>query len=163
MNSSFVPLDQFDVRALAQAVALNTGSDGLNLGLSPAQWDVLAGYLQAFTLTPGQVLITQGEEDRMVYLVQSGSLSVHFEDEKSRIRLAMVSAGSAVGEGGFFSHRPRNATVQAAGPCVLWRLNPVRFSELSNRQPVIALQLVMGLGAVLARRLRNRPRSIAAT
>jgi CRP-like cAMP-binding protein len=163
MNTSLAHQEKFDVRGLALAVANNTGADGLNCSLSPAQWDVLAAYLQPFSVVPGHVLITQGEEDRTVYLVESGSLSVHFEDAKSRIRLAMVGGGSVVGEGGFFSHLSRNATVQAAGPCVLWRLTPVRFGELSNRQPTIALPLVMALGAVLAKRLRNRPRSIAAT
>jgi CRP-like cAMP-binding protein len=163
MNASSPTPEKFDVRGLAQAVALNAGADGLNLALLPAQWELLAGYLLPCTLAPGQVLITRGEEDRSVYLVESGSLSVHLEDEKMRIRMALVGSGSAVGEGGFFSHLPRSATVQAAGPCVLWCLTPVRFGELSNRQPAIALPLVMALAAVLARRLRNRPRSVAAT
>ena len=46
---------------------------------------------------------------------------------------------SVVGEGGFFSHRPRSATVQAAAPSRLWALPALRFTELSNRQPAIAL------------------------
>ncbi len=163
MNALSPIPDKFDVRGLAQAVALNTADEGLNLALLPAQWDLLAGYLLPCTLAPGQVLIARGEEDRSVFLVESGSLSVHFEDEKSRIRMALVGSGSVVGEGGFFSHMPRNATVQAAGPCVLWCLTPVRFGELSNRQPTIALPLVMAMAAVLTKRLRNRPRSVAAT
>jgi CRP-like cAMP-binding protein len=163
MNAPSSTPEKFDVRGLAQAVALNASADGLNFSLLPAQWDLLAAYLLPCTLTPGQVLITRGEEDRSVYLVESGSLSVHLEDEKSRIRMALVGSGSAVGEGGFFSHLPRSATVQAAGPCILWCLTPVRFGELSNRQPTIALPLVMALAAVLAKRLRNRPRSVAAT
>jgi CRP-like cAMP-binding protein len=163
MNAFSSTPDKFDVRGLAQAVALNTSADGLNFSLLPAQWDLLAAYLLPCTLAPGQVLITRGEEDRSVYLVESGSMSVHFEDEKSRIRMALVGAGSVAGEGGFFSHLPRSATVQAAGPCVLWCLTPVRFVELSNRQPAIALTLVLAMAAVLAKRLRNRPRSVAAT
>jgi hypothetical protein len=39
----------------------------------------------------------------------------------------------------------------------------LRFSELSNRQPAIALGLVMAVGAVLAKRLGNRRRRVAAT
>lgn len=163
MSSSFASLDQFDVRGLAQAVAQNDTPDGLNLVLSPAQWDTLASYMQPMSARQGQIVIPQGEEDRTVFLVESGTLSVHTEDEKSRIRLAMVGAGSVVGEGGFFSHMPRSATVQAAGPCVLWRLNPLRFGELSNRQPAIALQVALSLAAVMAKRLRNGPRRVAAT
>lgn len=163
MNSSIATADQFDVRALAQAMAQDAVVDGLNFGLSPAHWDILASYMQPLAVPPGQVLIVQGELDRTLYLVESGTLSVHCEDEKSRIRLAMVGAGSVVGESSFFSHLPRSATVQAAGPSVVWRLNPVRFGELSNRQPAMALQLTMALAGVLAKRLRDRPRRIAAT
>jgi CRP-like cAMP-binding protein len=163
MGSSFATLDQFDVRGLARAMEQNTGAEVLNFGLSAAQWDVLAGYMQAFSVRPGQVLIERGEMDGTLFLVESGTLSVHCEDEKSRIRLAMVGAGSVVGEAGFFSQLARAATVQAAGPCVLWRLNTVRFAELANRQPAIAVQIVLAIGAVLARRLRDRSRRIAAT
>jgi len=58
----------------------------------------------------------QGAKDRTLYLVESGNLTVHFEDSAGYIRQAMVGAGSAVGEGSFFSHLPRSATVQAATP-----------------------------------------------
>jgi hypothetical protein len=89
------------------------------------------------------VLFSQGATDRTLYLVESGSLSVHYQDEKERLRLAIVGAGSVVGEGAFFSHRARSATVQASAPCKLWSLTAIRFTELTNRQPAIALGLAM--------------------
>jgi hypothetical protein len=33
--------------------------------------------------------------------VESGTLSVHYQDEKERLRLAVVGPGSVVGEGAF--------------------------------------------------------------
>ena len=57
----------------------------------------------------------------------------------------------------------RSATVQASAPCKLWSLTAIRFTELSIRQPAIALGLVMAAGAVLAKRLGNRRRRVAAT
>ena len=42
-------------------------------------------------------------------------------------------------------------------------LSALRFTELSNRQPAIALGVAMGAGAVLAKRLGNRRRRVAAT
>jgi len=153
-----------DLRGLLQAVQSATASDeGLDNVLSPEQWEALAPYLLPVSLPAGQVLFRQGEPDRTLYLIESGTLSVHSEDEKARLRLAIVGPGSIVGEGGFFSHRPRSATVQAGAPCVLWSLTAMRFAELSNRQPAAALQLAMAAGAVLARRLANRRRRIAAT
>ncbi len=53
--------------------------------------------------------------------------------------------------------------MQAAAACKLWNLTPLRFSELGNRQPAIALAVVMAAGAVLAKRLGNRKRRVATT
>ena len=111
----------------------------------------------------GQVLIEQNAADRTVYIVEAGTLTVHYEDGKGRLRLASVEGGSAVGEGAFFTRNPRSATVQAASACKLWSLSPIRFTELSNRQPAIALELAMALGSLVSRRLANRPKRVAVT
>ena len=39
----------------------------------------------------------------------------------------------------------------------------MRFTELSNRQPAVAVHLVMAVGAVLAKRLGSRKRRVAST
>jgi CRP/FNR family cyclic AMP-dependent transcriptional regulator len=132
--------------------------------LTPAQWEVVSAYLQPYAVPGGHVLFSaRVRQDRTLYLVESGSLSVHYQDEKERLRLAIVGPGSVVGEGAFFSHRPRSATVQASAPTKLWTLTALRFTELANRQPAIALALAMAAGAVLAKRLGNRRRRVAAT
>lgn len=153
----------FDVQALQRACADNDSPDVFRPALTAAQWPLLATYLQPLTATKGQVLIQQNATDRTVYFIEQGMVTVHFEDSTGRIRLASVAAGSAVGEGAFFSRQPRNATVQAASPCRLWSLTTMRFGELSNRQPEIALEVAMALGALVSRRLANRPRRVAVT
>ena len=157
------PPSPSDLHQLVQAITHNPAEDTLTNSLTAAQWELLTGYLQLCVLVPGEVLITCGAADRAVYFVESGSLSVHFEDDKGRLKLALVGAGGLLGEGAFFSHRPRSATVQAGSACRLWGLTPLRFTELSNRQPAIALGVAMGAGAVLAKRLGNRRRRVAAT
>lgn len=152
-----------DLSGLIQAITQATADDSMNNPLTPAQWELLSAYLLPVNLAAGQVLFAQGTVDRTLYMVESGNMSVHYEDEKERLRLAMVGPGSVVGEGAFFSHRPRSATVQAGAPSKLWALPALRFSELSNRQPAVALQLAMAAGAVLAKRLGNRRRRVAAT
>lgn len=157
------PSPKQDLQGLIQAISQADADDSMNNLLSAEQWDLLSPYLLPLSMPAGQVLFAQGTNDRTLYLVESGSLSVHYEDEKARLRLAIVGQGSIVGEGAFFSHRPRSATVQTAAPSRLWSLTALRFSELSNRQPAIALQLAMAAGAVLAKRLGNRRRRVAAT
>ena len=163
MNAPLPSTTKLDLNGLINAIVQATAEDSMSNPLPAAQWDILSAYLQPMTLAAGQTLFVQGASERTLYFVESGSLSVHYEDEKERVRLAIVTAGSVVGEGAFFSHRPRNATVQATAPAKLWTLTAMRFGELSNRQPAIALQLVMGVGAVIAKRMGNRRRRAATT
>ena len=163
MNVSSPLATKVDLQGLIDAIAQASADDSMTNPLSAAQWEVLSSYLLPVILPAGQVLFSQGAADRTLYLVESGNLSVHYQDEKERLRLAMVGAGSVVGEGAFFSHRTRSATVQASVACKLWSLPALRFTELTNRQPAIALGLVMAVGAVLAKRLGNRRRRVAAT
>ena len=163
MNAPLPTPLQYDVQGLVQAIQRNESLDAFHPALNPKQWEILGSYLQPFAVRQGQVLIEQHANDRTVYLVESGSLTVHYEDDKGRLRLATVDAGSAVGEGAFFTRNPRNATVQAAAACKLWTLTPIRFTELTNRQPGIAVEIAMGLGSLVSRRLSNRPKRVAVT
>ena len=152
-----------DIAGLMEAVLNNPGDPTLGHMITRPQWEVLSGYMQPTTLVPGQILISQGAEDRALYFVESGMLTVHFEDASGKIRLATVGAGSVVGEGGFFSYMARSATVQAGSACKLWALTSMRFSELSNRQTPIALALAMALGAIMAKRVVSNRKRIAVT
>ncbi|XAH23602.1 cyclic nucleotide-binding domain-containing protein [Xylophilus sp. GW821-FHT01B05] len=150
------------LQGLIDAIALAQGEDVLADKLSPSQWQTLAPYLQPCHLAQGQTLFAEGSDDRTLYFVEQGSLSVHAQDHAGRLRLAIVGAGSLLGESAFFSHRPRSATAQAGSECRLWGLSPLRFTELTHRQPEIAVNLLLAAGAVLAKRLANRRRRVAA-
>ncbi|NML42545.1 cyclic nucleotide-binding domain-containing protein [Ramlibacter sp. G-1-2-2] len=163
MNAPLRTPIHFDVQGLVHASAHNQSLDAFHPALPSKQWELLGTYLQPFALQPGQVLIEQNANDRTVYFVETGKLTVHYEDDKGRLRLASVEAGSAVGEGAFFSRNPRGATVQAATACKIWSLTPIRFTELSNRQPQLALEVAMALGSLVSRRLANRPKRVAVT
>jgi CRP-like cAMP-binding protein len=163
MNAPLPNPLHFDVHGLIHAVAHNQSLDAFHPNLTPKQWELFGTYLQPFAVRQGQVVIEQNASDRTVYLVESGTVTVHYEDDKGRLRLATVEAGSAVGEGAFFTRLPRTATVQAASPCKLWSLSPIRFTELTNRQPALAVEVALALGSLVSRRLANRPKRVAVT
>lgn len=163
MNAQLPASVRFDIHGLAQSMRLSSALDAVPLNLTDAQWPQLANYLQPVALQQGQVLIEQGVKDRTVYFVESGTLTVHYEDSRERVRIAVVGSGSLLGEGAFFSHLPRSATVHAGSDCRLWCLTPLRFRELSSRHPDVALELCVAMSAVLARRMYNRPKRVAVT
>ncbi len=151
------------IQDLCRAVSQNTSYDAFAPALTPPQWEMLASYLQVSDLAVGQVLIDQNAHDRTLFFIESGALSVHLIGDKGQMRLAILNPGSVVGEGSFFSRLPRSANVVATGPARVWRLTAIRFSEMSNRQPGLALELVLALGAVIARRMVNKPKRVAVT
>ena len=163
MNVLMSVIAPSDIQGLVHAIAHCSASDALRCQFSQPHWDILGAHMQPFALNQGQVLMEQGTLDRTLYVIESGNLSVHYEDKKSRVRMALVGAGTVLGEGSFFSHQPRSASVHASTPCKLWCLTPIRFTELANRHSPIALELTLALGSVMARRLYLRPRRVAVT
>lgn len=152
------------IQGLCRAVLQNTSHDAFAPNFSPSQWEALGSYLHVSDLAAGQVLIDQGATDRTVFFIEMGALSVHVISSTSgQMRLAILNPGSVVGEGSFFSRLPRSAHVAATGAARVWRLTPIRFTEMCNRQPELALQLTLALGAVIARRMANKPKRVAIT
>ena len=151
------------IQDLCRAVAQNTSYDAFAPALSPQQWELLAAYMVPNDLSAGEVLINQSSHDRTLFFIESGALSVHLIGDKGQMQLAILNPGSVVGEGSFFSRLPRSANVVATGSARVWRMTPIRFAELANRQPSVALELIMALGAVIAKRMVNRPKRVAVT
>ena len=148
---------------LMHAIATSTAHDHMQLALGERHSQQLADYLKPLDVTVGHVLIEQGATDRVVYFIESGTLSAHVQDEGGRMRLAVLNAGTVVGEGSFFSGRPRSATVVATAPSRVWCLTPQRFDEMAARQTDLALKLCMAFGSVAVRRLAHTTRRIAVT
>ena len=98
-----------------------------------------------------------------MYILETGMLTVHYEDEKNRLRLAPVVAGprSAKALSSLASHATPPCRRRARGK--IWSLTPIRFTDLINRQPAMAVEIAMALGALVSRRLTNEPKRIAVT
>ena len=79
-----------DLSALIQAMTTSVASDTAQNVLHAPQWELLAPYLVPVNLGASEVLFAEGAQDRNLYMVESGSLSVHYQDAKERIRLALV-------------------------------------------------------------------------
>jgi CRP-like cAMP-binding protein len=151
------------IQNLSRAIAENINTDAFALTFNVQQWETLAGYLQPIETGVGDVLIEQGTPDRSVFFVESGAISVHRVSSKEQMKLAVLTAGSVVGEGSFFSRQPHSANVVVTGAGRVWRLTAIRFAEMSNRQPNMALEIAMALGGVISKRMAHRSKRVAVT
>lgn len=151
-----------DLSTLSAAIARNAEGT-LGRFLESYRWSVLGEYVHPVCIRRGQVLIAQGASDRKLYFLESGDLQVDVKSDAGLVRVAILGPGSVVGEGSFFSHLARSATVVAYSDAKVWEMTPKEFEKLSREHPGVALALSTALGAVLATRLLDLSKRLAIT
>ncbi|MBC5763745.1 Crp/Fnr family transcriptional regulator [Ramlibacter albus] len=140
-----------NVQQLVDAIGALDAKDALQCKLTVAEWKQLAPYLAVRFLRVGEPLMTEGEADRELFILADGELEVMAQGHA----IAHVLPGSVVGEGSFFSGMPRSATVVPSKPGVAWGLQWDRFELMAHKHPRLACDLMKGLAAVLAIRMRE--------
>ena len=144
-----------EFQQLVQALQSLNAEDAFRPRLTFEQWRVIAPYLTAHDIRAGDLLIKQGDTDRTMYFLAQGSLQVFVSGAKpGTSRIAILRAGSVVGEGGLFTDTARSANVEAMTPCAVWALRGPRLEELAQRSPGLALELLRAAGGVMATRMR---------
>ena len=122
------------------------GDQALRRLLAEADW---------FGLPGGTQLSRDGENDRAVFLVVTGSLGVFVDDENVPKRLvATIPAGETVGEMSLLTGESHSATLVALRDTELLRLGPKSFDMLLTRYPRVMLNLLK----IVVRRLRETTR-----
>jgi CRP-like cAMP-binding protein len=154
-----------DFNDLVQAIQTLNAEDAFRARLNADQWRAVAPYLTRHDIRAGDLLIKQGDTDRTMYFLGQGSLQVFVTGgPPGSNRIAILRAGSAVGEPGLFADGPRMANVEAMTPCAVWALRGPRLEELAQRSPALALELLRAAGGVMATRMRaNLQRQIPFT
>jgi CRP/FNR family cyclic AMP-dependent transcriptional regulator len=139
------------VEQLVEAIGALEATDALPCKLTLQEWKSLAPYLSVRFLRTGDPLMHEGDSEREVFILADGELEVSILGN----HIATLTPGNVVGEGTFFSGGPRSATVTPSQPGVAWGLHWDKFDALSARHPKLAVDLVKGLAAVLAVRMRE--------
>lgn len=140
-----------NVEQLVDAIGALDARDALQCKLNLDEWKLLAPYLSIRFLRIGEPLMREGDADRELFILAEGELQVSILGGV----LATLKPGTVVGEGTFFSGQPRSATVTPSQTGVAWGLSWEKFDQMSHKQPRLAIDLVKGLAAVLAIRMRE--------
>ena len=144
-----------EINELVQAVQSLNAEDAFRARLNLEQWRTIAPYLTRHDIRSGDLLIKQGDADRSMYFLAQGSLQVFVTGgPPGSNRIAILRAGSVVGEPGLFGETARMANVEAMTACVVWALRGPRLEELAQRSPALALELLRTAGSVMATRMR---------
>lgn len=102
------------------------------------------------TLAPGEVLLTMGQPNAVMYMILGGRMSVHLEGGPSSDPVAFIEAGQTVGELSVLDTSPASANVVAAQATRLLVVDRGIFWNLVDASHDFSINLLM----LLAQRIR---------
>jgi CRP-like cAMP-binding protein len=113
-------------------------------GLAPASLEQAARHLARLKVTPGEVVVRQGDPADRFFHILDGSFEVtQAKDPGGAPRfLRMLGPDDVFGEIGLLGGVPRTATVTAAGEGSLLALDGQRFLELVAAGPGLSSRLL---------------------
>jgi len=98
----------------------------------------------------GDLIITEGEHSRSLYLLLEGSLLITKSTPKALIRLSKINPGEIFGEMSFFLDRPRQTNVMANSDALILEMNINFFDSI---KPQLEVKLMKYLIRLLVQRL----------
>jgi uridine kinase len=113
------------------------GRSALLQGLGAGSLELLSAHLTQVEAAAGEALVTEGQVERALYFVLSGAAEVL----RGRLVVQRLPPGAQFGGLGLLTGYPRAATVRAASPLVLARLDEAGWLELKAAHPALALRL----------------------
>lgn len=146
---------------LVQAFNAPVDPEMLRAPLSDMQWNKLSAYLLPLSLTESRIIYKRGSHEKSLYFLESGRIAIHYENSQGKLRISLIDAGNFFGEASFLGKQNRLATAQVAAAGKCWVLTTLKFTEMVNRSPELALAIQQQAAYVLAQRIANRTRRIA--
>ena len=129
----------------------------------PVLVDTGVARLQHFD--QGDTIITEGSEDRVIYLVETGSVRVsgrvELEDRRHiQPGLCDLGPGEVFGELSLFDPEPRSASVVAVEPCDMLVFDAEALAAYFDSHPQEGYVVLKQLFSVLCSRLRQADRRL---
>ena len=122
----------------------------------------LQSTLTRRTYRKGEVIFREGEAGKELYVIAKGTASVRLRmaDTDRTTRLITMAPGTNFGELALLDQEARSATVEADEDLVCYVLTHEKFVMLTQRDPAVAIKLLMNLSRELASGLRRTTRTI---
>lgn len=121
----------------------------------------LQRYLERVETEAGDVVVRQGDESDAMYFIESGRVDVLLQAEGPEVlRLRSMTAGTVIGEVGFYLKQARTASIVVTEAGVLQRLSLDALRKMQDSDPHTATALHMFITCALSDRLSTTNRVI---
>ena len=114
--------------------------------LSQSELERVSGWLQAYSVPAGDLLVREGASAQEFFLIEDGEAAVLQDGE----RIAVLGAGDFFGENGLVETNRRTATIIAATPMDVIVMYRPEFEQMEKELPTVADQIRATIKARLA-------------
>lgn len=119
-----------------------------------------SGIVHRIICAPNEKIISQGDRDRFLYVLESGQVRVTARVDMEGERhihpgLVDLGPGAVFGELNLFEAAERSASVMSIGDCVLLRIDSSELTGFLDRNADLGYQLLQHFFQVLNERLRK--------
>jgi CRP/FNR family cyclic AMP-dependent transcriptional regulator len=123
---------------------------------SEQEWEQLLAVAERRAVRAGEIVVQQGEESRVFYIVASGQLEVFLTNANGQEHIISdIGSLSIFGEQAFFDGLPRSASVRAMQDSEVYAIHFERFEVLAGHHPTLARKVLVDLGRIVSLRLRE--------
>lgn len=117
---------------------------------------LLARFMQVYRAAAGVEIIREGDPGDFMMLLVEGRIEVAKQDRWNAPRLiAVLEAGSTLGEMSMIDGEPRFATCTATEAALLAVLSREALARIILEQPILGAKVLMELALMLSQRLRQ--------
>ena len=121
----------------------------------------LRTHLERIETRVGDTVFRQGDEADALYFIESGRVDVLLQIEPERsVRLRSMTAGTVIGEVGFYLNSARSASVVVTEAGVLQRLSQEALRQMEATAPQTATAIHVFITRILSDRLSTTNRLI---
>ncbi len=99
-------------------------------GFTPGRLTEIADALIVEKVPSGSVIVREGEQGDKFCLIRQGRVKVTVAHDQGQKQVAELAEGSFFGEAALITGNPRNASVTAIEPCVLYSLRKPEFDRV---------------------------------
>ena len=114
--------------------------------LSQSELERVAGWLQAYSVPEGDLLVREGASAQEFFLIEDGEAAVLQDGE----RIAVLGPGDFFGEIGLVETDRRTASIIAATPMDVIVMYRAEFEQMEKELPTVADQIRATIKARLA-------------
>ena len=132
------------------------------LTLEASEINQLLAYFQVETYAKGAWVLRQGEYQRVLYIITSGSVDVGLQDAQAGgwVRLKKMRSGTLLGEMGLYLNEPRSAAARAVEETQVLALTHSSLLKMEALDPNLALAFHRFVVLMQSERLKESNRRL---